>query len=386
MGDISDFTHGLKMGMATDTSFGALMPPLYPSASYTFSHLGDDPAYDYSRVANPTRHMLGEAIAKLEKGVGATVTSSGMSALLLAMDAFVPVGGRVVAPLDCYGGTWRLLDCWHQQGRVRTDFVDLVDDASARQALSEPADLVLIESPSNPLLRITDIVRVSALAHEAGALVIVDNTIVSPVLQQPLMLGADLVVNSTTKFINGHSDVVGGAVVAADPAHDERLHFWAKVIGVTASAWDSWLTLRGLRTIEARVRVHLDNARQIVDVLTSHPAVEKVYYPGLDSHPQHELAAQQMSGFGSLVSFEVAGGMPAAQRLVASLELFDLAESLGGVESLVAHPASMTHAGMTQEARDAAGVTEGLLRLSVGIEPVADLVADLGRGLAAASL
>lgn len=384
MTEPSFLTRAIKTGMATDETFGSLMPPLYPTSNYVFGALGDSPAYDYTRAANPTRDALAEAISTLEHGVATTVTSSGMAAILLVLDAFVPVGGRVVAPHDCYGGTWRLLDSWTTSGRVACEFVDLTDPDAAATALARPADLVLVETPSNPLLRITDVAAVSELAHEAGALVVADNTIASPLLQQPLTLGADLVVHSTTKFINGHSDVVGGCVTAKDADRADRLRFWGKVLGVTGSPWDAWLTLRGLRTIDARMRVHLANASRVVETLRAHRAVGQVFYPGLPDHPHHDLAARQQSGFGSLVSFELPGGTNAARRFVEAVRVFDLAESLGGVESLVAHPALMTHAGMSPEARAAAGVTDGLLRLSVGVELADDLVADLTAGLDAA--
>jgi cystathionine gamma-synthase len=270
----------------------------------------------------------------------------------------------------------------HRRGDLQIEFVDFGDEAALRAALSRPAALLWVETPSNPLLRVTDIAAVSALAKAAGALVAVDNTFLSPSWQQPLSLGADLVVHSTTKYINGHSDVVGGAVIAARKEHHEQLCWWANCLGLTGSAFDSYLTLRGLRTLNARLAVHGRNAQELAAWLVQQPGVSKVFYPGLPSHPGHELARRQQSGFGAVVTFELAGGIPAVKAFVAGLKYFSLAESLGGVESLIAHPASMTHAAMQEPARRAAGLTDGLLRLSVGIEALEDLRSDLAAGLA----
>ncbi|MGO1384146.1 MAG: trans-sulfuration enzyme family protein, partial [Arachnia sp.] len=254
------------------------------------------------------------------------------------------------------------------------DFVDFNDPVALQSALDRQPSLVIVETPSNPLLRITDIEATSRTAHDAGALCVVDNTFCSPLLQQPLDLGADLVLHSTTKFINGHSDVVGGVVVAKDPALHADLRLWANALGLTGGAFDSYLTLRGLRTLDARLRVHDENTRALLEAIVGHPALSALHHPGLESHPQHALAARQQSGFGSILSIELAGGWDAVGRFLDGLQIFHLAESLGGVESLVAHPATMTHAGMTDAARTEAGITAGLLRLSVGIEGRDDLV------------
>lgn len=383
---VSATTRAIRAGIHSDAAFGSVVPPIYLSTNYAFESLGTPGRYDYSRSGNPTRDLLGEAIATLEGGAGAVPVGTGMAAVTLVLDALVPVGGRVVVAHDCYGGTWRLLTWLAEKGRFGVDFVDLTDPGTARAALSTHADLVWIETPSNPLMRITDLRAVSGLGHDAGALVVADNTFCSPLLQHPLEHGADLVVHSTTKFINGHSDVVGGAVVASTPELFAELSGWANALGVTAGAFDSYLALRGLRTIAARVRVHQDNAQRIVEVLTAHPAVAAVHYPGLTTHPGHEIAARQQLGYGSLLSLDLAGGYEAARVFVSNLRLFDLAESLGGVESLVSHPATMTHASLTPEAQATAGIGPGLLRLSIGIEDGDDLVADIRSALDAVPL
>jgi cystathionine gamma-synthase len=370
----------VRAGLETDTQHGAVMPPLHLSSNYSFAGFGHKRAYDYSRSGNPTRDLLGAALADLEHGAGAVVTSSGMAAVALALE-LVPPGARVIAAHDCYGGTWRLLDAWARKGRFSAQFVDLTDASALAAALADKPALVWVETPSNPLLRITDIRHVAQAAHAVGALVVVDNTFLSPALQQPLALGADLVVHSTTKYINGHSDVVGGAVVARDAAVAESIRWWANCNGVTGAPFDSYLTLRGLRTLGVRLRQHQENAARIATWLDRHPAVRKVYYPGLASHPGHALAARQQQGFGAMLSFELDGDIGQVAALVDGLHCFSLAESLGGVESLIAHPATMTHASMAPEARRAAGISDTLLRVSVGIEDADDLLHDLDAAL-----
>jgi cystathionine gamma-synthase len=293
----------------------------------------------------------------------------------------LPVGARIVAPHDCYGGTYRLFEAWRRRGEFQVDFVNFGDEESARAALARPTGLLWIETPSNPLLRITDIQRFAALGHAAGALVAVDNTFLSPVWQQPLALGADLVVHSTTKYLNGHSDVVGGAVVAGTPAHQEQLAWWANCLGVTGAPFDSFMTLRGIRTLHARLEHHERNAQALAPWLVQQSNVKRVYYPGLASHPGHVLARRQQRGMGAVVTLELAGGHDAVRAFVADLKCFSLAESLGGVESLVAHPATMTHAAMDAGARQQAGLVDGLVRLSIGIEAIEDLKGDLARAL-----
>lgn len=384
---LSELMRGLTTGIAAPDQHSSVVPPLYLSTNYAFSGLDGRPAFDYSRGHNPSRDLLAEALATLEHGAGATVTSSGMSAITLLVETTVPVGGHVIAPHDCYGGTWRLLDTWSQTGRLTVDWVDETDLNTLEHALTRfdeapvHTDLVIVETPSNPLLRITDIAEASRLGHRAGAVVAVDNTFCSPILQHPLQLGADYVVASDTKFLNGHSDVVGGSVVSATAERAERIGYIANVIGVTASPFDAWLTLRGLRTLDARIRVHADNTRRVVETLTGHRAVSAVYWPGLADHPGHDLAARQQEGPGSLLSFELNGGIDAVRRFLDGLQGFTLAESLGGVESLVCHPFSMTHAAMSEKAKADAGVTESMIRMSVGIEPAEDLVSCLTEGL-----
>lgn len=373
-------TRAVRAGIESDTQHGAVVPPLHLSTNYSFTGLGGKRAYDYSRSGNPTRDLLGNALAELEQGVGAVVTASGMAAVVLALE-LVPAGSTILAAHDCYGGTWRLLDAWAKKGRFSVRFVDLTDNHALAEGLAGKPSLVWVETPSNPLLRITDIRHVAQAAHAVGALVVVDNTFLSPALQQPLALGADLVVHSTTKYINGHSDVVGGAVIARDAALAEQIKWWGNCNGLTGAPFDSFLTLRGLRTLGVRLRQHQENAERVATYLDRHAAVSKVYYPGLEHHAGHALAARQQQGFGAMLSFELHGDVEQIAAFVDGLHYFSLAESLGGVESLVAHPASMTHAAMAPEARRAAGIADTLLRLSIGIEDGDDLLRDLDAGL-----
>jgi cystathionine gamma-synthase len=373
-------TRSVRAGLESDALHGSVVPPIYLSTNFAFEKYGKPRKYDYTRSGNPTRDQLGEALADLEGGAGAVVTCTGLSAITLIL-ATLPGRARVIAPHDCYGGTYRLLAALHAQGNLAVDFVDQGDAAALRAALERGAGLVWIETPSNPLLRVVDIRAIADAAHAAGALVVVDNTFLSPVWQQPLALGADMVMHSTTKYLNGHSDVVGGAVIAATAELHGNLAWWANAIGVTGAPFDSFMTLRGVRTLHARMRVHAENTAVVVDCLNGHPAVERVYYPGLPEHPGHEIARRQQSGFGAMLSFELAGGEAAVEAFLSGLECFTLAESLGGVESLIAHPVSMTHAGMEESARQRAGIGAGLLRVSVGIEDAADLAADLVAGL-----
>ncbi|HEY3644805.1 MAG TPA: cystathionine gamma-synthase, partial [Gammaproteobacteria bacterium] len=336
--------------------------------------------YDYTRSGNPTRDLLGEALTRLDGGAGTLVTASGMAAVTLLLQLLEP-GDRLVVPHDCYGGSYRLFTAWARKRHFELLVVDQTDPEALAAALTTRPRFVWIETPSNPLLRITDLGEVARLAHAAGALVVVDNTFLSPALQQPLRHGADFVLYSTTKYLNGHSDVVGGAVVSADTGRHQELEWWANCLGLTGAPFDSYLTLRGLRTLPARMRVHEENATAVVRLLSRHPAVERVHYPGLPTHPGHAIAAQQQSGYGAMLSFELGGGEPEIRAFLDGLLCFSLAESLGGVESLVAHPATMTHASMDPEARRRAGIGDNLLRLSVGIEAADDLVHDLKAGL-----
>lgn len=376
----SPATRAVRAALESDTQHGAVVPPLHLTSTFAFKCFGEKRSYDYTRSGNPTRDALGDAIASLEGGAGAVVTASGMSAVHLACQLLAH-DDLLIAPHDCYGGTHRLFTNLARRGLLRVEFVDQTDDAALSAALARKPKLVWVETPSNPLLRVVDLRKVAEKAHAVGAWLLADNTFLSPVWQQPLSLGADFVLHSTTKYLNGHSDVVGGAIISATPELHERMVWWANCIGVTGAPFDSFMTLRGIRTLHARLKVHGDNALKIAQALSEHPAVKKVYYPGLASHPQHELAKRQQTGFGAMVSFELRGGVPNVCAFLEGLKAFSLAESLGGVESLVAHPASMTHAAMDAEAQRAAGISETLLRLSVGIEEVEDLLQDLRAGL-----
>jgi cystathionine gamma-synthase len=377
-----DETISCRAGVDSDSAHGSVMPPLYLSANYSFSDFNEKRAYDYTRSGNPTRSTLAEAIAKLEGGAGAVITSSGMSAVDLVLTQ-LPPGALVVATHDCYGGSWRLFEARARKGQIRIHYANLRDADAVGEALAQRPALLWIETPSNPLMRVADIAALAKRGKTAGAKVAVDNTFLSPVLQKPIALGADFVVHSTTKYLNGHSDVVGGAVVAASAADAEELRWWANCTGVTGAPFDSWLTLRGLRTLHVRLERQQATAARVAARLSELPSVAAVHYPGLESHPDHDLAARQQSGFGAMLSFELAAGAD-IRTLTRNLRHFALAESLGGIESLIAHPATMTHAAMSPEARRAAGIGDNLLRVSVGLEHPDDLVADLERALSQA--
>jgi cystathionine gamma-synthase len=373
--EASRATRAVRTAIESDTQHGAVVPPLHLSSNYAFAGFGEKRQYDYTRSGNPTRDALAEALTMLEGGAGAVVTASGMAALNVMVQLLKP-GDLLVVPHDCYGGTYRLYEALGRKGHFEVLFVDQTDE----QALSDAC----ARGPSNPLLRIVDIARVSALAKDCGALYAVDNTFLSPALQQPISLGADIVIHSTTKYINGHSDVVGGALVAATSELAEELAWWANCIGATGAPFDSFLTLRGLRTLQVRMRQHEETASSLARVLDEQAGVRRVYYPGLESHPGHEIARRQQSGFGGMISFEINGGEQAVRAFIDQLQYFSLAESLGGVESLVCHPPSMTHAPVSDKALKEAGISQSLIRLSVGLEAVDDLVDDVLRGLSAA--
>jgi len=379
-------TTAVRTGIDTDRAFGAVSPPIVLSSSFSFDGFANKRQYDYSRCGNPTRDVLAQALTELEGGFGAVITATGMAAITLTLHALLQPGDKLVVPHDAYGGSWRLFNALAQKNHFELITADLTHSATLTEALATKPKLVLLETPSNPLLRITDLKFAITTAHEHGALVVVDNTFLSPALQNPLALGADVVLHSTTKYINGHSDIVGGAVIARDQSVYEPLAWWANTLGVTGAPFDSFMTLRGLRTLEARLCVHQENAAAIVALLAASPVVSRVYYPGLADHPGHAIAARQQKGFGAMVSFELApctdsDPHAAARAFTQGLRWFTLAESLGGVESLVAHPATMTHAAMSAEARAAAGISDNLFRLSVGIESSADLQADLQAAL-----
>ncbi len=380
-GKLSAATQAVRAGIDSDTAYGAVTPPIVLSSNFSFAGFNDKRQYDYTRSGNPTRDLLGDALGELEGGAGGVVTATGMAAITLVLQALLSPGERLVVPHDCYGGSWRLFNALAAKGQFELVTADLTDPRTLAEALRLPTKLVWIETPSNPLLRITDLRFVIDAAHRAGALAVVDNTFLSPALQTPIAFGADVVVHSTTKYINGHSDVVGGAVIAKDAELHEQFTWWANALGITGSPFDSFLTLRGLRTLDARLRVHQENASAIAEQLLAHPAVSAVHFPGLLSHPGHALAVRQQNGFGAMLSVELHGGEAEVRAFVHGLRCFTLAESLGGVESLIAHPATMTHAAMSPEARAAAGISDGLLRLSIGIESLDDLRADLAAAL-----
>jgi cystathionine gamma-synthase len=376
-------TLAARYAIDSDEAHGAVIPPLYMSSNFSFHGFGEKREYDYTRSGNPTRDQLADALAALEGGAGGVITASGMSAVHLVTQLVKP-GELIVAPHDCYGGCHRLFTAAAQRGLFELQWLALWETADSVERIRQLAPrIVWIETPSNPLLRITDIEAIAQAAHAVGALVVVDNTFLSPAGQRPFSLGADIVLHSTTKYINGHSDVVGGAVLANDESLVEELTWWANCLGLTGSPFDSYQTLRGLRTLSVRYRQHQENAAVVADFLDSQQHVRKVYYPGLRSHPGHGLAKRQQESFGAMISFEIDATHEEIPVFLGSLKLFTLAESLGGVESLVAHPASMTHAAMSEEDQAAAGIRSTLLRLSIGIEHVDDLLADLAQGFEA---
>jgi cystathionine gamma-synthase len=380
MSPVSRTTRTVRAAIGDDTSHGPVIPPIHLSTNFVFDKPGECGQYDYTRSGNPTRDQLADAVAGLESGCGAVITSSGMSAVAIVTHLLCH-GDVLLAPHDCYGGCHRLFLAEARRVGFEVVFVDQGSPGAIARARELRPRIIWLETPSNPLLRVTDIVAWSRVAEDVAWSRVADNTFVSPVNQRPLELGADLVVHSTTKFLNGHSDVVGGAVVSKGLELLEQIGWWANCLGVTGAPFDSYLTLRGLRTLQARSRVHEENALAVVAALEGHPAVKVLYHPSLPEHPGHEVAARQQSGWGSLVSFELHGGRAGVDAFLEGLEHHTLAESLGGVESLIAHPATMTHASMDEQARAVAGISDGLLRLSVGIEDADDLVADLQAAL-----
>lgn len=370
-------TIAVRSGLNDDEQYGSVVPPIHLSSTYNFTGFNQPRAHDYSRRGNPTRDVIQNTLAALEGGAGAVLTSSGMAALHLVTTVFLKPGDLLIAPHDCYGGSYRLFDSLAQRGCYNVLFVDQSNEAALAAALAQHPALILVETPSNPLLRVVDIAHICKAARNAGAVSVVDNTFLTPALQNPLALGADLVVHSCTKYINGHSDVVAGAVIAAGEQNLADLSWWANNIGVTASAFDSYLLLRGVRTLAPRMELAQRNALALVSYLQQHPMVKKLYHPSLSENPGHHIACRQQKGFGAMLSFELNGNETTVRHFLAALSLFTLAESLGGVESLISHTATMTHAGMSPQARTAAGISETLLRISAGIEDCDDLIADL---------
>ena len=376
-------TRAIHAGQAPDPATGAVVVPIYQTSTYAQDALGKHRGYEYSRTGNPTRAALETCIAALEGGAHGLAFASGMAAEAAIMQLLKP-GDHTVAVDDLYGGSYRLFRRVLEPMGLTFSFVDGSDLTAVEKSLTDRTRIVWVESPTNPLLKLVDIEAVSKLAHARQALLVVDNTFMSPYFQRPLSLGADIVVHSATKYLGGHSDVIGGTLVVNRDDLFERLSFLQNAVGGVPGPMDAWLVLRGIKTLAIRMREHEHNARQIAAFLVDHPKVARVFYPGLADHPQRDLARRQMSGFGGMISFEVKGGLEPARRVVERTRLFTLAESLGGVESLIELPAAMTHASIPAETRRAHGVADGLVRASVGIEDVADLISDLDRALAQA--
>ncbi|WP_066093661.1 cystathionine gamma-synthase [Xanthomonas massiliensis] len=375
-------TLAIHGGQSPDPSTGAVMPPIYATSTYAQSSPGEHQGFEYSRTQNPTRFAYERCVATLEGGSRGFAFASGMAATSTVVE-LLDSGDHVIAMDDLYGGSFRLFERVRRRSAgLDFSFVDLTDPAAFEAAIRPATKMVWIETPTNPMLKIVDIAAIAAIAHRHGLLVVVDNTFASPMLQRPLQLGADIVVHSATKYLNGHSDMVGGIAVVGDDAElADRLAFLQNSVGAIQGPFDSFLALRGLKTLPLRMRAHCENAMALAQWLEQHPAVEKVIYPGLASHPQHELAKRQMQGFGGIVSIVLKGGFEAAKRFCERTELFTLAESLGGVESLVNHPAVMTHASVPIERREKLGISDALVRLSVGVEDTGDLKADLAVAL-----
>ena len=373
-------TKAILIGSQPDELTGSVIPPIYQTSTFAQTSPGEHKGYEYTRSHNPTRTRLESCLASIENATFSMVTSSGMSACSLILQS-LPHGSKILCGDDVYGGTYRLLNTIYND-RFEIKHINTTDIESVKIELNSfKPDLVWIESPTNPMLQISDIKAICNSAHIVGAKVVVDNTFMSPYFQNPLDLGADMVMHSLTKYINGHSDVVGGAIMLNDSAQYEKLWYLQNSIGPSQSPFDSWLVLRGVKTLSVRMRTHEENAINIADFLTEHPNVEKVIYPGLESHPQHELAKSQMNGFGGMLSLYIKGGLSESNKFLNQLSLFTLAESLGGVESLIEHPAIMTHASVPVKERNELGITDNFIRISVGIEDIDDLKADLKHAL-----
>ncbi len=370
----------IHAGVDKDSAFNSVTTPLYQTSTFRFLEPGKTSGYDYTRTANPTRAALEENIAALEGGTTAAAVATGMAAVTTALH-FLKSGDHILCTHDCYGGTERLFRAYQETFGIAIEWVDMADLANVRKAMRPTTRALWIETPSNPLLRIIDIAALTNLAHENGALAFVDNTFLSPYFQRPFEFGVDVIVHSTTKYLNGHSDVVGGAVVVRSQPHSEKLRFLSNALGQGASPFDCWLVLRGIKTLVPRMKAHEHNAATVAEYLARHKNVSKVYYPGLASHPGHELAKRQQRGFGGMVSFEVDGSEREVNHVLRTMRVFTLAESLGGVESLVEHPVTMSHGSMQPSRREAAGINARVIRLSVGIEDEADLIEDLDNAL-----
>jgi cystathionine gamma-synthase len=373
-------TLAVHSGVDKDTAYNSVITPIYQTSTFRFEDIGKTKGYDYTRTANPTRKALEENIAALEGGTAAKATATGMAAVMTALH-FLKSGDHIVCTNDCYGGTERLLRTYTELFNFQVTYVNMTDLDAVRSAIRPNTKGVWIETPSNPLLSIIDIKALTEIAHSTNALSFVDNTFLSPYYQRPFELGADVIIHSTTKYLNGHSDVVGGAIVVNKPELVDRVQTLVNALGVGASPFDCWLVLRGIKTLIPRMKMHEENAGAVAKFLSQHKNVKKVFYPGLPSHPGHELAKRQQRGFGGMVSFEIKGELKEANSVIRSTKIFALAESLGGIESLICHPQTMTHASMFPELREKAGINERIIRLSVGIEDVNDLIEDLDQAL-----
>jgi cystathionine gamma-synthase len=373
-------TTAIHHGVYTDKTHNSVTTPIYPSSTYMFEEVGELPKFDYGRTGNPTRAALEENLAALEGGVGATVHGTGMASVLTAIMMLKP-GDHIITGHDIYGGTWRLFAGILEPMGWQFSYVNMGDPANVRAAIRPNTKALWVETPSNPLLNLVDIRAMADIAKDFGLITYVDNTFMSPCLQRPFELGADIIIHSTTKYINGHSDVVAGAVICADEEHAERISFLTKSLGTNGNPFDSWLVLRGLKTLGIRMEHHCRNAQAIAEFLDAHPRVKRVYYPGLASHPHHELAKRQMKGMGGMLSFDLDLAQLDMNTFCQRLKVFRLAESLGGVTSLVEQPWTMSHASMDEHARIEAGITEATLRVSVGLEDPEDLVEDFRQAL-----
>ena len=373
-------TRCVHVGVDKDSAYNSCTTPIYPASTFFWDDLATNRGFDYTRSGNPTRQALEENIASLEGGLDCRATATGMAAVDAILHLF-KAGDHIIAANDIYGGTFRLFHNIYAPMGFKFSFVQMDDPENVRRAVTPNTKCVWIETPSNPLLNVVDIAAVAAVAREAGALSVADNTFLSPYFQRPFEHGVDIVMHSTTKYLNGHSDVVGGAVVTRHKEHAERIAYIVNAVGLPCSPFDAWLVLRGIKTLAPRMQAHERGAMALARMLAEHQRVEKVYYPGLPTHPHHALAKRQQSGFGGMLSFDIQGGRPAAEKLFSRMKLFYLAGSLGGVESLIEYPETMSHASMTPDARKAAGITENTIRLSVGIEHPDDLVADLKQAL-----
>ncbi len=378
---LSQRTIAVRSGLNTDNQHGAVIPKISLTTCYRFEEFAKSRPFDYGRKSTPNRDSVQKTIAALEGGVDAILTNCGMSAIHLLSVALLSPDDLVIAPYDCYGGSYRLFNSLSQKGYFKAKFINQADDEAVKQALALQPKLILIETPNNPLLRVVDIKKIADLAHQAGALVLVDNTFMTPILQQPFTLGADIIIHSCTKFLNGHSDLLAGILVFKDQQLADDVLWWSNNIGTANSSFDTYLLQRGLRTLAVRVLAQQESAMKIVDFLSQHPKIAAVHHPSLTSTLGHDIAKKQQKGYGSLLSFELKGGAEKTPIFVEKLKIFTLAQSLGGTESLISHPTTMTHAGISAQARQAAGISDQLLRISVGLEDVNDLIADLAQAL-----